>query len=71
MADWKPAMYAGRMAHTTGVTFSVQAPIGSVVHVAGDFNDWDQEADVLTDTQGNGSFAATVTVPKGRFPAYP
>ncbi|NCF93593.1 MAG: 1,4-alpha-glucan-branching enzyme [Verrucomicrobiaceae bacterium] len=55
------------MANKTRVIFSVQAPIGSVVTVAGDFNGWDCEADELSDSQGDGNFTGTVEISDVRF----
>ncbi len=55
------------MANKTGVIFSVQAPIGSTVAVAGDFNDWDRDTHVLSDKQGTGSFIGTVNISEPRF----
>lgn len=54
-------------AKTTRVTFSVRAEVGSKVFLAGCFNGWDPTAKPMTDKNGNGVFACTLNLPKGRY----
>lgn len=47
------------------VTFELSAEPGSRVCLAGDFNDWDPEAKVMTERDG--VFTATLMLPKGQY----
>jgi len=47
------------------VTFSIQAEPGSKVAVAGSFNNWDAEANLLKDKKGTGAYAATLLLASG------
>ena len=47
------------------VTFKLQAKPGSVVTVAGSFNNWDAGANPLKDKDGSGAFAAIILLAPG------
>ena len=49
------------------VRFNLAAPAGSVVSVAGDFNNWDIKANPLKEAAAGGSFSATVPLLPGRY----
>lgn len=51
---------------TASVTFRLHAPGAHEVAVVGDFNHWQVGAIRLTDPDGNGTWSATVRVPRGR-----
>ena len=57
---------ASEAASRTGVTFTFQASCGSRVAVAGTFNDWSSDRDLLTDLEGTGHFSTTLELPEGR-----
>ncbi len=46
-------------------TFAMQAEPGSIVSVAGCFNDWCPHKQVLKDKNGDGDFRCTVMLPPG------
>ena len=58
----KPAAPKG-----TRVTFAVRAEVGSKVYLAGSFNDWNPTAKQMTDKDGTGVYACTVTLAKGKY----
>ncbi len=49
------------------VIFSVQAEPGSIVCLAGTFNNWDPQAKKMADKKGSGLFAATMMLPPGTY----
>ena len=46
--------------------FQVKARPGSEVYLAGSFNNWDQRAKKLKDTNGKGEFTTMLYLPKGK-----
>lgn len=49
------------------VTLSVQAPPGSHVYAAGDFNDWRSDTLPMLDLENNGTFQTTLNLAKGSY----
>lgn len=49
------------------VTFTVTAPVGSQVSVAGDFNDWDASGKPLVDKKKTGVYSGVSMLPKGTY----
>ena len=47
------------------VKFSIQSDPGSKVAVAGSFNDWDAEANLLKDKNGTGTYTGTLLIVSG------
>ena len=47
-------------------TFKVHAGPGSVVFLAGDFNQWDPASKPMTDPKGTGDFSITLSLPPGQ-----
>ncbi len=49
------------------ITFEIEAPPGSVVAVAGSFNDWDPQRKALVDKTGTGNYRGTLMLDKGTY----
>jgi len=49
------------------VLFSVQAEPGSLVYLAGTFNNWDPQAKQLKDKKSDGRYATTLMLPPGTY----
>ena len=49
------------------VTFQFEAGAEREVLLAGSFNNWDPDAHQLTRKDGNGTYAATILLPIGRY----
>ena len=49
------------------VVFTVKAPVGSTVYLAGSFNGWSENAKQMTDKNGNGTFSAICYLMPGRY----
>jgi len=49
------------------ITFSIQSEPGRKVAVAGSFNNWDAEANLLKDKAGTGAYAATLLLAPGMY----
>jgi len=54
------------VAKDEGVLFAVRAEVGSKVFLAGSFNGWDPIAQPMTDKAGDGLYACTVSLAKGK-----
>ena len=52
---------------TRRVTFRVRADPGSVVFLAGDFNQWDPVAKPMADPRGKGEYAVTMNLAPGTY----
>lgn len=52
---------------TKEVTFEIRAEPGSVVYVAGTFNDWNPQSHRLKDEAGLGVFRTTIPLVPGRY----
>jgi hypothetical protein len=68
---WQPGQLferspAARPGATVPVTFTLRAPGAREVSVVGDFNDWRVGTLLLADREGDGTWTATVPVPRGR-----
>lgn len=49
------------------VEFVIEAGIGRTVSIAGSFNDWDPEAKLLADRDGDGVFRCVMMLPPGEY----
>ena len=49
------------------VVFTVKAPMGSTVFLAGSFNAWSEKGKQMTDKNGDGTFTATCYLMPGRY----
>ena len=49
------------------VDFFYTAPAGSHVSLAGSFNDWDPEADMMTFSAESGTFTCSLMLPQGSY----
>lgn len=52
---------------TKRVTFAVRAEPGSVVSLAGDFNQWNPESTTLADKDGTGLYKTTLSLAAGTY----
>jgi hypothetical protein len=55
---------------TVLVEFRLDAPFAQSVHLVGDFNQWDPEEIRLRDSDGDGTWTATVRLRKGAIHSY-
>lgn len=54
-------------AQAVEVSFSIEAPGASSVYLAGEFNDWSDSAEPMTDEDGDGVFETTLDLAPGRY----
>lgn len=66
MSPPPPAPPAAPPEATASVTFRLRAPEAREVSVVGDFNHWQVGTVRLTDRKGDGTWTATVPIPRGR-----
>ncbi|MBI4686600.1 MAG: hypothetical protein HY756_02300 [Nitrospirae bacterium] len=59
--------HTGPKVVTGGVMFSVKVQNAKKVAIAGDFNLWDTEKDMLTDKDGNGIWSIVMPLADGRY----